>query len=355
MKFWKGKKVLLTGHTGFKGSWLSLWLRELGADVSGISLPAGELSLFNLAGIEDTVTSYYCDITQYQKLLTLVEMIKPEIVFHLAAQALVKPSYGDPVGTYATNIMGTVHLLDAVRECGSATSIVIVTSDKCYENLEWPWAYRETDILGGKDPYSCSKACAELVVTSYRHSFLEKDDIGVATARAGNVIGGGDWGEDRLLPDLLSAFSGNKQVVIRNPQAIRPWQHVCESLNGYLRLGRKLSENKDTFAQAWNFGPPENSHKTVSWVADYVQAQWPNSTPWVVSVKQDLPESLILKLDNSKARLHLGWRPVLEVSQALDWTVEWHRAMLSKNDMKQITIKQIEDFMELVEDDDDRD
>lgn len=349
MNFWKGKKVLLTGHTGFKGSWLTLWLRHLQAEVSGISLPAQQPSLFDIAHIEEEITSYYCDITEPSKLPTLIQAIEPEIIFHLAAQALVRPSYNDPVSTFATNIMGTVHLLDAARQCDSVQSVVIITSDKCYENQEWLWGYRENDVLGGKDPYSCSKACAELVVNSYRHSYLNKQNINVATARAGNVIGGGDWGKDRLLPDLLSSFSNKKPVIIRNPKATRPWQHVCEPLSGYLNLAQKLSENGSAYAQAWNFGPSDNANKTVSWIADYVQQKLPDSLPWKTSDEDNPQESQILKLDNSKARTRLAWHPRLSVDQALDWTVDWHQAWLNKQEMKEFTLNQIQDFMNMME------
>jgi CDP-glucose 4,6-dehydratase len=349
VNFWQNKKVLLTGHTGFKGSWLSLWLKNLRAAVSGISLPADQLSLYHIAGIDEEITSFYCDITQPAELLKNIQTIRPEIIFHLAAQALVRPSYSDPVSTFATNIMGTVNLLDAVRKCDSVKSVVIITSDKCYDNREWPWGYRESDPLGGKDPYSCSKAGTELVVNSYRHSFLAKLGIGVATARAGNVIGGGDWGQDRLLPDLLSAFSSKKQMVIRNPFAIRPWQHVCEPLNGYLILARKLFENRSTFGQAWNFGPSDSANKTVGWVADYVQRKWSDSLPWRTSQEDNPHEAQILTLDNSKARTDLEWHPILQVNQAIDWTVDWHKAWLNKQNMKEYTSRQIHDFICLKE------
>jgi CDP-glucose 4,6-dehydratase len=349
MHFWKGKRVLITGHTGFKGSWLTLWLRHLGANVSGISLPALQPSLFHIAGIEDEISSYYCDITQSSELKSTIQSIQPEIIFHLAAQALVRPSYIDPVSTFATNIMGTVNLVDAARHCESVKSIIIITSDKCYDNQEWQWGYRENDPLGGKDPYSCSKAAAELVVNSYRHSFLSKQGIGIATARAGNVIGGGDFGKDRLLPDLLSACSVKKQMVIRNPLAIRPWQHVCEPLNGYINLSKKLFENSSKFGQAWNFGPSDNANKTVGWIADYVQQKWPDSFAWQISQEEQLHEAQILKLDNSKSRTHLGWHPVLPVDIAIDWTVDWHKAWLLKQNMKEFTLKQIQNFISLME------
>lgn len=348
MHFWKDKRVLLTGHTGFKGGWLTLWLQHLEANISGISLPAFQPSLFNIASVEDAITSYYCDITHTSELQRTIQAIQPEIIFHLAAQALVRPSYTDPVSTLSTNIMGTVNLLDAVRHCDSVKSIIIITSDKCYDNQEWPWGYRETDSLGGKDPYSCSKAAVELVANSYRHSFFTKQGVGVATARAGNVIGGGDWGKDRLLPDLLSAFSNKKEMVIRNSLAIRPWQHVCEPLNGYLKLAKKLFNNASTFGQAWNFGPSDNSNKTVGWIADYVQEKWPDSVPWITSQEYNPHEAQILKLDHSKARTGLEWHPVLSVDQAIDWTVEWHKAWLAKQNMKEFTLKQIQNFMSLM-------
>ncbi len=349
MDFWRGKKVLITGHTGFKGSWLTLWLHNLQAELSGISLPAKKLSLFQIAELEEEITSFYCDITNFSELVSTVQKIQPVVIFHLAAQALVRPSYDDPVSTFSTNIMGTAHLLEAAKQCASIKSIVIVTSDKCYDNQEWQWGYRETDPLGGKDPYSCSKACTELVVDSYRHSFFSNNNLNIATARAGNVIGGGDWGHDRLLPDMLSAFSNKKPVIIRNPQAVRPWQHVCEPLNGYLNLARKLFENGSAFAQAWNFGPSDNANKTVSWIADYIQQQWPGSLPWTTSKEDNPHESQILKLDNSKARTFLDWHPILSVDQALDWTVNWHQAWLHKQNMKEFTLNQIHEFMVMME------
>lgn len=354
MNFWKDKRVLITGHTGFKGGWLTLWLKHLGANVSGISLPAEQLSLYHIASIETEISSYYCDITESSHLLKTIQAIQPEIIFHLAAQALVRPSYINPVTTFATNIMGTVNLLDAIRYCDSVSSAVIITSDKCYDNMEWPWGYRETDPLGGNDPYSCSKAGAELVASSYRRSFFSKKDIGVATARAGNVIGGGDWGQDRLLPDLLSAFSTKQELLIRNPNAIRPWQHVCEPLNGYLHLARKLFNNSSKFGQAWNFGPSDNANKTVGWIADYVQQKWADTLSWKTSKGEELHEAQILKLDNSKAQKDLGWYPVLSVEQAIDWTVDWHKAWLEKKNMKNITYQQIQDFMSLMDSTDDR-
>ena len=349
MIFWKDKRVLITGHTGFKGGWLALWLKHLGACVSGISLPAQHRSLYHIACIEGELSSYYCDITQSSKLLSTIQAIQPEIIFHLAAQSLVRPSYLDPISTFATNIMGTVNLLDAARHCESVKSIIIITSDKCYDNQEWHWGYRETDDLGGKDPYSCSKAGAELVANSYRHSFFNKRGVGIATARAGNVIGGGDWGQDRLLPDLVSAFSERKQMVIRNPLAIRPWQHVCEPLNGYLNLARKLCENSSAFGQAWNFGPSDNANKTVGWIADYVQRRWPESLPWKTTQEDNPHEAQILKLDNSKAKTDLDWNPVLPVEDAIDWTVNWYKAWLKKQNMKDFTLKQIQDFIGLIE------
>jgi CDP-glucose 4,6-dehydratase len=349
MNFWKDKRVLITGHTGFKGGWLALWLKYLGASVSGISLPAQHLSLYHIACIEEELSSHYCDITQSSKLLSTIQAIQPEIIFHLAAQALVRPSYSDPISTFATNIMGTVNLLDAARHCESVKSIIIITSDKCYDNQEWHWGYRETDALGGKDPYSCSKAGAELVANSYRYSFFNKRGVGIATARAGNVIGGGDWGQDRLLPVLVSAFSERKQMVIRNPLAIRPWQHVCEPLNGYLNLARKLFDNSSAFGQAWNFGPYDKANKTVGWIADYVQRKWPESLPWKMTQEDNPHEAQILKLDNSKAKTDLDWDPVLPVEHAIDWTVNWYKAWLKKQNMKDFTLKQIQDFIGLIE------
>jgi CDP-glucose 4,6-dehydratase len=326
-EFWRGRRVLVLGHTGFKGSWLSLWLRRMGADVSGLSLPPPtEPSLFALAGLEALVPTTYGDIRDLQVVSRVLRECQPEIVFHLAAQSLVRLSYHQPVETYATNVMGTVHVLEAVRATPSVRSVVVVTSDKCYENREWPWGYRETDALGGHDPYSSSKACAELITAAYRRSFLAAR-VGIATTRAGNVIGGGDWADDRLLPDCMKALAAGQSIAIRNPHAVRPWQHVLEPLCGYLMLAERLAEGAAEFAEAWNFGPADEDARPVGWIAAQVVKQWGDGASWT-QVGGDAPhETTTLRVDASRARQHLGWAPRLRLADALGWTVEWYRRL----------------------------
>jgi CDP-glucose 4,6-dehydratase len=347
--FWKGKTVFVTGHTGFKGSWLVLWLSRLGARVVGYALqPPTTPSLFALAGVAEAITSLEADVRDLGTLSAALSDAKPDLVFHLAAQSLVRNSYQQPVETYATNVMGTVNLLEAVRQCPSVKATVVVTSDKCYENKEWVWGYREDEPLGGHDPYSSSKGCAELVTAAYRRSFFSASDgaTAVASARAGNVIGGGDWAADRLIPDILRSFSEQRPVLIRSPHAIRPWQHVLEPLSGYLDLAEKLCDDANEFEGSWNFGPSEDDVKPVSWVVEHLKNNWGDRAAWQIDAGPRPHEAAFLKLDCSKARAKLGWMPVLTLEHALAWTVEWHRAYLDGKNVRQLTEAQIERYQD---------
>jgi CDP-glucose 4,6-dehydratase len=349
--FWRGKRVFITGHTGFKGGWLSLWLQSMGAEVSGYALsPPTNPSLFEKASVaRGMVASYLADIRNLDNLKAALLAIRPEVVFHLAAQPLVHHSYADPVETYATNVMGTVHLLEAIRSTTSIRAVVNITTDKCYENREWVWGYRENDPLGGHDPYSSSKGCAELVTSAYRNSFFNVKDhsrhgVALATARAGNVIGGGDWAMDRLVPDMIRAFSNGEAVVIRSPQAIRPWQHVLEPLWGYLTLAEKLWELGPAFAESWNFGPNDEDAKPVQWIVQRLVEQWGDGATWRLDERPQPHEATYLKLDCSKARARLGWRPRWELGLALDRIVAWYRACARGEDMRAMTLAQIAEF-----------
>ena len=345
--FWHGKRVMVTGHTGFKGSWLTLWLKSMGAEVVGYALsPPTSPSLFVTARVADDITSFIADIRDHESLQSAIAAHRPEIIFHLAAQALVRSSYTDPVGTYATNVMGTVHLLEAVRQTGCARAVVNVTTDKCYENREWIWPYRENEALGGHDPYSSSKACSELVTSAYRSSFFGQGTA-LASARAGNVIGGGDWAQDRLVPDIMQAFLANRPVAIRNPGAIRPWQHVLEPLNGYLLLAESLWEGGQTFAEAWNFGPPAEEAKPVSWIVDQLSSAWGEGTCCECDRTNQPHEAGILKLDSSKARSRLGWKPMLTLEATLEWVAAWYRAYGQGQDMLCMTQQQIAQYQSL--------
>jgi CDP-glucose 4,6-dehydratase len=348
--FWHGRRVFLTGHTGFKGAWLSLWLQDMGAVVSGFSLdPPTDPSMFELACVAEGMHSVSGDIRDLAALRKAMQAAEPEVVFHLAAQPLVRHSYAEPVETYATNVMGTVHLLEAARATPSARAVVIVTSDKCYENREWVWGYRESDAMGGYDPYSSSKGCAELVVAAFRRSYfnLPLPDGGgtaLASVRAGNVIGGGDWAADRLLPDILRACANNDTVHIRNPYATRPWQHVLEPLSGYLLLAERLWSQGEPFCGGWNFGPDDQDAKTVSWIADHVVQLWGQGAKWVSDSGEHPHEAHYLKLDCSKARTELGWRPRWALRQALGQTVAWYKAYLAGDSMRSICLKQIQEY-----------
>ena len=353
--FWQGKRVLITGHTGFKGSWLSLWLQFLGADVLGYALePPTEPSLFKLAAIADGMTSLTGDIRDEDRLQHIIAEYQPEIVFHMAAQALVLESYKNPLATYATNVMGTAHLLESVRRVGGIRAVVIVTSDKCYENHEWVWPYRECDPLGGYDPYSSSKGCAEIVTAAYRRSFFNSDSYsdhmtGVASARAGNVIGGGDWSKDRLVPDVLRSLMNGEPLIIRKKSAIRPWQHVLEPLNGYLTLAEHLYRDAPGFSEAWNFGPLESGVKPVSSVVDQLTSLWGCYDSWTPDRTRGAHEDNYLMLDCSKAHARLGWKPVIDLRTALRWTVDWAKSFQAKADMRNVTEGQIVQFMAIAE------
>jgi CDP-glucose 4,6-dehydratase len=346
--FWQDKKVFLTGHTGFKGSWLALWLQSLGTEVIGFSLPAPtHPSLFDLTNVASGMTSLTGDIRDLDALSQAMHKHQPDVVIHMAAQSLVRESYQSPVETYATNVMGTVHVLEAVRRTPSVRVVLNVTTDKCYENREWHWGYRENDRLGGHDPYANSKACSELVTMSYRNSFLENQSVLVATARAGNVIGGGDWAKDRLIPDIIQAFMNNQPAIIRNPKSIRPWQHVLEPLSGYLLLVEKLWQEEQSYAEGWNFGPLAQDAQPVGWIVDRLSDAWGGNARWVKDDGHHPHESMILRLDCSKAHTRLGWEPSLPLETALDWIVEWYQAYQAGGDLRALTLAQIARFKSL--------
>jgi len=349
--FWKGRSVLVTGHTGFKGSWICQWLVGLGAKVSGYALtPPTSPALFDLLRLDERMLSHIGDVRDLQALTEVLKAVEPEIVIHMAAQSLVLESYDDPAGTYATNVLGTVHLFEAIRRIDSVRAVVNVTSDKCYENREWAWGYREHEPMGGHDPYSCSKGAAELVTASYRRSFFAESGINLASARAGNVIGGGDWATNRLVPDLNRGLMAGETIVIRNPRAIRPWQHVLEPLSGYLLLAERLCALEgESLADGWNFGPYESDVKTVEWIADYLCNAWGDGASWRLETEQGVAphEAHYLKLDCSKARSELGWRPRLDLPEALGWIVEWTRSHAAGDDMIGITTAQIERFEQI--------
>ena len=349
--FWKGRRVLIVGHTGFKGSWLGLWLHRMEALVAGLSLPAPtDPSLFQLAGLQALLPTTYGDIRNLGVVNDAMREWQPDVVFHLAAQSLVRLSYQLPVETYATNVMGTVHVLEAARAVPSVRSIVVITSDKCYENREWPWAYRETEAMGGHDPYSSSKGCAELVASAYRRSFFSPPDgrkVGVATARAGNVIGGGDWAQDRLLPDCMNALCAGRTIEIRNPHAVRPWQHVLEPLSGYLRLAERLHEDPDVFGDAWYFGPADEDARPVSWIASLIVEEWGDAATWSVVSGEAPHEASYLKVDASRARMQLGWAPRLGLRDGLAWTIDWHKRLQSREQPLALTDEQIVRYCEM--------
>jgi len=350
IEFWSGKKVFLTGHTGFKGSWLSLWLQQLGAEVTGYALqPPTNPSLFEVANIAQGMRSIIGDIRDAEALNKAMRDAAPDIVIHMAAQPLVRYSYVNPVETYSTNVMGTVHLLEAVRQTPSVRAVVNVTSDKCYDNKEWVWGYRENEAMGGFDPYSNSKGCAELVTSAYRNSFFNPEKyadhrVALASGRAGNVIGGGDWADDRLIPDILRAISDNKPVVIRSPHAIRPWQHVLEPLSGYLLLAEKLYTQGVAYAEGWNFGPADEDAKPVQWIVEQLTQQWGEGASWQLDGGKHPHEAHYLKLDCSKAKMRLDWQPRWHLGHTLEMIVAWQQAWLAKKDMRSFTLKQIEQY-----------
>ena len=345
-EFWQTRKVLLTGHTGFKGSWLSLWLQSMGAELRGISLqPPTTPALFDVAQVAKGMDSQIADIRDASIISRLVKDFQPEIIIHMAAQPLVRLSYQQPIETYATNVMGTVHVLEAARHAGSVRAIVNITTDKCYDNREWVWGYREDEAMGGHDPYSSSKACAELVSNAYRKSFLEDLGIAMATARAGNVIGGGDWAQDRLVPDTLLALQKGQPVRIRNPHATRPWQHVLEPLSGYLLLAEKLHEQGATrvqsFAEGWNFGPIDEDARPVQWIVEQLCKSWGQGASWQHQPGDHPHEANYLKLDISKAKQRLRWVPRWSLEKALEYTTNWHLAWLDGQDMHALCLQQI--------------
>jgi CDP-glucose 4,6-dehydratase len=350
--FWQGKRVFLTGHTGFKGSWLSLWLQEMGAVVKGYALEAPTTpSLFEVANVASGMEeSHIADIRDAQTLFDSINAFKPEIVFHMAAQPLVRLSYDIPIETYSINVMGTVHLLDACRKIKGIKAIVNITSDKCYENQEWVWGYRENEPMGGYDPYSNSKGCAELVATSFRQSYFHPSQynehgVGLASVRAGNVIGGGDWALDRLIPDMLNAFEQGKPVEIRSPHAIRPWQHVLEPLSGYICVAEKLYNTGAEYSEAWNFGPNDQDAQPVQHIVEHLVTNWGDNAQWFLSESEHPHEAHYLKLDCSKAHMKLQWQPIWSLDITLQKIVSWHKAWLSKKDMHIYTLTEIQEYM----------
>ncbi len=347
-KFWKGRSVFLTGHTGIKGAWLALWLKHLGADVHGYALmPPTQPNLYSTALVSEGLASDTTgDLRDLSTLSAALGVAKPTVVIHMAAQALVRESYADPVATYSTNVMGTVNLLEAVRNTASVQAVLCITSDKCYENKEWLWGYRENDPMGGYDPYSSSKGCAELVTSAYYRSFFQDTGVGVATARAGNVICGGDWAKDRIVPDAMHAFIGNEPLVIRNPAAVRPWQHVLEPLVGYLTLCQQLMQDRKTFSGAWNFGPGDESAQSVSLLADILVTHWGESAQWQLDHDAQPHEAVMLKLDCSKAKGLLGWKPVWSLEKSLFETVNWYKAWQQQEEMATFSLGQITAYSE---------
>ncbi len=344
--FWRNKRVLLTGHTGFKGSWLSLWLSQKGARVTGYALaPPTQPSLYALAGVDQDIESIEGDIRDRDAVANAVSNTDPDIVLHLAAQSLVRDAYLHPLETFDTNVLGTANLLAALQNSDRAKAVVVVTSDKCYENQEWPWGYRENESMGGHDPYSASKGCAELVTASFRRSYFnEANSASVASARAGNVIGGGDFSTDRLVTDIVASIVAGKPVLIRKPDAVRPWQHVLEPLHGYLLLAEALCEHGHDFAEGWKFVPLEEDVRPVSWICDELTQRWGNDASWIVDEHHHPHEATYLKLDSSKARQRLKWSSKLRLETALDRIVEWHRTALNDGDIRTHTLKEIQSY-----------
>lgn len=348
-EFWKGKKVFLTGHTGFKGSWLCLWLASMGAKVIGYALaPNAEPNLFDILEVDSLAeVSHISDIRDLASLQKAMLDAKPDVVIHMAAQPLVRDSYANPVETYEINVMGTVHVLESARSVDSVRATVVVTTDKCYENQEWNWGYRENEPMGGYDPYSNSKGCAELVTSAYRQSYFSSPSSSnkVASARAGNVIGGGDWAKDRLIPDAIKAFEANESLRIRNPIATRPWQHVLEPLSGYLMLAQALYEHGSSFASGWNFGPNDNDNRSVEEVVELLISRWGDLARWEKEELVQIHEANLLKLDCSKARAQLGWAPKWNLEIAIQKIVDWQKAYQEKEKMQEVSLIQINEYM----------
>jgi CDP-glucose 4,6-dehydratase len=347
--FWCGKNVFLTGHTGFKGGWLCLWLASMGANVTGYALPPKTTpNIFDVLDINNLITkSYFSDIRNLDVLKNAMKVANPDVIIHMAAQPLVRYSYINPVETYETNVMGTVHLLEAARSINTVKATIVVTTDKCYENRDWAWGYRETDPLGGYDPYSNSKGCAELVVSAYRQSFFQisGSSNNLATVRAGNVIGGGDWSEDRLIPDAIKSFDLGQVLKLRNPLATRPWQHVLEPLSGYLTLTQALFNEGIAFASAWNFGPRDEDNRSVENVIDLLISQWDSKASWEIEASAQPHEANLLKLDCSKAYSELGWNPRWNIEIAVQKIIEWHKAWRLSKDMRELSLAQIKQYM----------
>jgi len=347
-KFWQDKRVFLTGHTGFKGSWLSLWLVSLGVEVKGYALnPPTSPSLFNEAKVNSIIDSQIGDIRDQDTLHKSMTTFNPDILIHMAAQPLVRYSYDEPIETYEVNVIGTAKVLEVARSCSNLKAIVNITTDKCYENDERIQGYKESDPMGGHDPYSSSKGCAELVASAYRRSFMQEQGIGLASVRAGNVIGGGDWADDRLIPDILRSFEKNEAVVIRNPKATRPWQHVLEPLSGYLRLTEQLFNDPMTFSGGWNFGPHNNDVKPVDWILDHMIELWPSAS-WVLNENENPHEATLLNLDISKASELLGWTPTWNLPLTLGNIIRWHKLWLGGADMRKACITEIDNFTKVM-------
>jgi len=348
-KFWKNKKILITGHTGFKGSWLTIWLKKLGADITGFSksTPTNP-SLFEIANVQNDIKSIMGDIQNYELLKETISKSEPEIIFHMAAQSLVIKSYSDPIETYSTNVMGTVNLLYAVKETKKPKVVINVTSDKCYENNESLEGYTEDNPMGGYDPYSSSKGCAELVTKSFRNSFFSsntENKIAIASVRAGNVLGGGDWAENRLIPDIIRSIKNEDSVKIRNPNALRPWQHVLDPLNGYIQLAEKLWIDQK-YSEGWNFGPDKNEIKPVSWIIKKFDELWKNKIDWVIE-NGEMHETNNLILNCQKAKSKLRWNSKINIETTLKWTIEWYEKYFDNKNMRKITEEQITKFQEL--------
>lgn len=343
--FWQGKRVFVTGHTGFKGSWLCLWLQSMGAHVTGYSLaPETTPNIFTLAKVADGMTSIIGDINDGDAIKKAVHENAPDIVLHLAAQALVRLSYDEPVKTFATNVMGTINVLEAIRQQPTIRAAVIITTDKCYENREWIWSYRENEALGGRDPYSASKACTEIVTAAYRDSFFRKQGVAMASVRAGNVIGGGDWAKDRLVPDILKALENGGDMLVRNPDSTRPWQHVLEPLNGYLTLAENLFTHGEKFASAWNFGPSANDVRPVKWIIDRLAQHYGTKLECKQMPGNHPHEAHFLSLDSAKAHSQLDWQPQWSLDTALMHIASWHKAWLNGDDMHRFTLNQISSY-----------